>query len=146
MTFPGASLFPGMGTFRCTVPSNHSSANADEHHMTKYVHPKVIDAARESAIGRSDQSLDRRLSMNCQMRTLHFHLMLSMGRSFFSYELTSRALCLTPQQMSTHHQYLTANEKAQTEGLIVPENGGFPCAIDGPRMFATDAGQSLLIL
>ena len=47
-------------------------------------YPRIIDAARESAIARSDKSLDRRVSMNCQMRTLlHFHLMSSIGRSFF---------------------------------------------------------------
>ena len=28
-----------------------------------------------------------------------------------------------------------ASEKAQTEGLIMPENGEFPCPIDGLRVF-----------
>ena len=41
---------------------------------------------------------------------------------------------------------LPYSEKAQTVGLIVPENGGFPCVIDGLRVFATDAGLSSLIL
>ena len=45
----------------------------------------------------------------------------------------------SPQQMSTQHPHLTDNEKAQTEGLIVPKDGGFPCDIDGLRVFATDA-------
>ena len=48
--------------------------------------------------------------------------------------------------MSLHHLRLTASEKAQTVGLIVPENGGFTCAIDGLRVFAADAGLLSLIL
>ena len=47
--------------------------------------------------------------------------------------------------MFSHHPHSTANEKALTEGLIAPENGGFPCAFDGLRVFATDAGQPSLI-
>ena len=66
--------------------------------------------------------------------------------SFFCHEVTSRALCLAPQQISTQHPHLTGNEKAQKERFVVPENGGFPCAIDGLRVLATDAGLSPLIL
>ena len=66
---------------------------------------------------------------------------------FFRYEATSRTLYLTPQQMSMQHPYLEANEKAQTQGLIVPQIGGFPCAIKDLRVLATtDAGLSSLIL
>ena len=37
------------------------------------------------------------------------------------------------------------NKEAQTEGLILVENYGFPCSIDGLRVLSTDAGLSSLI-
>ena len=82
-------------------------------------HPKIIDVARESATARSDKSLHRRCSMSRQMWTLHFRLMRNSARSrfFFCYEVTSRALWLTTQQISMQNLHLTANEKARTEGL-----------------------------
>ena len=44
------------------------------------------------------------------------------------------------------YRYLTVHRKALMKGLTTPENSGFPCSIDGFRGFATDAGESLLLL
>ena len=76
------------------------------------------------------------------MRAVNFHLVWNLARSLF---LRSNCQGSSPQQTSTQHPHLLSNEKAQTERPSVPENGWFPCAIDGLRMFATGAGLSSLI-
>ena len=93
-----------------------ASANADQHRLQAPEDHRCRTGIRHCQVR---MSLHRRFSMNCQMRTLHFHLMLSYARFrfFFRYEVTSRALYLTPQQMSTQHPYLTANEKCRCRGL-----------------------------
>ena len=61
--------YVGLFEITGTAPDTHRSANANQHQSR---HQKIIDAARESAIARSDKSLHRRFSMSCQMRTLPF--------------------------------------------------------------------------
>ena len=66
--------------------------------------------------------------------------------SFFCYEVISRALCPTSKQMSTLLPHSIASKKAPTQRLVMPENRGFTCAIDGIWVLVTDAGLPSLIL
>ena len=56
-----------------TVPSTHRSANADQHQSQAPEDHRCRTGIRHCQIR---MSLHRRFSMNCQMRTLRFHLLL----------------------------------------------------------------------
>ena len=54
---------------------------------------------------------------------------------------------ITQWQIAMQRPHLTANEKAQTKRfVIVPENVGFPCGIDDPRVSAAAACLPSVIL
>ena len=84
--FPDTSSFPVM--WAISRPLAHFPTLIDQPMQASIdcKHPKIIDAARESVIARLDKSTHCRFSMNYQMRTFHFHWMLSLARSrFFSF-------------------------------------------------------------
>ena len=90
------------------------SANADQHRSQAPEDHRCRTGIRHCQVR---MCLHWCLSMICQMRTLHFHLLLGYVGFFLHYEVIPRALYLTPQEISTQHPHLQLTKKRRRRGL-----------------------------
>ena len=117
MIFPGASSFRGMRSFLRPLEQFATLIGQQIQTAIGRKHPKIINAARESAIARCDKSLHRRFSMNSQMWTPHLHLMWSLARSPFLLRSSFRSSIPNFITNVHQHQHLTTDEKRRRRGL-----------------------------